>query len=259
MAVRTVPAAINAAYTSHDLGFHTDLLYFEQPPHIQLLHCVQSAALGGASVFVDAYKAAVDLFRQDIDAFNTLAKVPVNYHYNHPGSNVYRTTKPVIDLHPLRIGDSMYTHLQDYLSSRYKNESLNDQSEWLDARLVERTDEINWGPPFLAPFSLDEHSMKQATTSSSALSKLNNKVDKWHAAATKFNSLLQRPEYLYERKMNPGECVLFDNTRTLHSRRAFDMADVGKPRWLRGTYVDKDAFFSKLRVLQHKTAQADGC
>lgn len=86
MIVRTVPAAINAAYTSHDLGFHTDLLYFQQPPHIQLLHCIQSASSGGASVFADAYKAAVDLFHTDIEAFDILATVPVNYHYNHPDS-----------------------------------------------------------------------------------------------------------------------------------------------------------------------------
>lgn len=86
MIVRTVPAAINAAYTSHDLGFHTDLLYFQQPPHIQLLHCIQSASSGGANVFADAYKAAVDLFHTDIEAFDILATVPVNYHYNHPDS-----------------------------------------------------------------------------------------------------------------------------------------------------------------------------
>ncbi|KAE8416734.1 hypothetical protein BDV36DRAFT_284264 [Aspergillus pseudocaelatus] len=183
--VRTVPDAINAAYTSNDLGFHTELLYFEQPPHIQLLHCVQSASSGGASVFADAFNAAVDLFHMDVDAFDTLATVPVNYHYNHPDSNVYRTTKP--------------EHLTDH-----------------------------------------------------ALSALNNKVDWWHQAASKFNALLQRSECLYERKMRPGECVLFNNTRILHSRGAFDMADIGKPRWLRGTYVDKDPYFSKLRVLQHK-------
>ncbi|KAI8663381.1 hypothetical protein NCS57_00938800 [Fusarium keratoplasticum] len=232
--VRTVPQAINAAYTSHDLGFHTDLLYFQQPPHIQLLHCVQSASSGGASVFADAYKAAVDLFKTDMDAFDTLATVPVNYHYNHPDANVYRTTKPVIDLRPMRIGNKIYTRVQDYLGD------LNDESE---AALVDCMDKINWGPPFLAPFSNHE---------AEGVAALNDKVERWHDAAVKFNALLQRPEYLFERKMNPGDCVLFDNTRTLHSRRAFDMADVGKPRWLRGTYVDKDPYLSKLRVLQNK-------
>ncbi|KAL6912494.1 hypothetical protein FSST1_010254 [Fusarium sambucinum] len=86
---------------------------------------------------------------------------------------------------------------------------------------------------------------------------LNENVDKWHEAAFKFNALLQRSEYLYERKMNSGDCVLFDNTRTLHSRRAFEAADVGKPRWLRGTYVDKDSYFSQLRVLKNRFGKMD--
>ncbi|KAB8261555.1 Clavaminate synthase-like protein [Aspergillus pseudonomiae] len=245
--VRTVPAAINAAYTSHDLGFHTDLLYFQQPPHVQLLHCIQSASSGGASVFADAFKAAVDLFHTDKDAFNTLATVPVNYHYNHPDSNVYHTTKPVIDLGPLRVSNTVYTNVSDYLEAMDSRQGGSSASERKTATLVESLQKINWGPPFLAPFSNHE-----SPTNQPALSALNSKVDEWHQAASKFNTLLQRPEYLYERKMKPGECVLFDNTRTLHSRRAFDMADVGKPRWLRGTYVDKDPYFSKLRVLQHK-------
>lgn len=249
VAVRTVPEAINAAYTSQDLGFHTDLLYFDQPPHIQLLHCVQSASLGGASVFADAYRAAVDLFHADLDAFDTLATVPVNYHYNHPDSNIYRTTKPVIDLRPLRIGDIVYTHIQDYIMELSNRSGT---SKLTEATLAGCMDKINWGPPFLAPFSNHEESTGEGPAALPALSVLNSKVEKWHRAASKFNALLQRPEYLYERKMNPGECVLFDNTRTLHSRRAFEMADVGKPRWLRGTYVDKDPYYSKLRVLQHK-------
>lgn len=258
MAVRTVPQASNAAYTSHDLGFHTDLLYFQQPAHIQFLHCVQSASSGGASVFTDAYRAAVDLFHTDPEAFDTLSTVPVNYHYNHPDSNMYRTTKPVIDLRPLRIGDTIYTYIRDYIKDWHELHIRNGGSGWTEAMLVDCMDKINWGPPFLAPFSNHEDSMQQEDPAQPALSVLNSKVDRWHRAASKFNALLQRPEYLYERKMNPGDCVLFDNTRTLHSRRGFDVADVGKPRWLRGTYVDKDPYFSKLRVLQHKLGYVKG-
>jgi len=252
--VRTVPEAINAAYTSHDLGFHTDLLYFHQPPYVQLLHCVQSASSGGASVFADAYKAVVDLYREDQDAFDTLATVPVNYHYTHPDSNVYHTTKPVVDLCPLRIGNVNYTRFQEFVKAMEPYCSSGPGDEWDVALLVKCLQKVNWGPPFLAPFSNHDSFLppEQNGSVQSALSALNSKADKWHQAACKFNALLQRPEYLYERKMNPGDCVLFDNTRTLHSRRAFDMADVGKPRWLRGTYVDKDPYLSKLRVLQAK-------
>lgn len=250
--VRTVPAAINAAYTSHDLGFHTDLLYFEHPPHVQLLHCIQSASSGGASVFADAYRAVVDLFHTDQDAFDTLATIPVNYHYNHPDSNVYRATKTVIDFHPLRIGDTIYNRIQDYMSDWHDLDVRNGGPGWTDADFVACLDKINWGPPFLAPFSTNLIRSPAHQTDSPVLSVLNNKADRWHAAASKLNALLQRPKYLYERKMKPGECVLFDNTRTLHSRGAFNTADVGKPRWLRGTYVDKDSYFSKLRILRNK-------
>lgn len=251
--MRTVPEAINAAYTSGDLGFHTDLLYFHQPPHVQLLHCIQSASSGGASVFADAYKAAVDLFYTDMEAFDILASVPVNYHYNHPDSNVYHTTKPVIDLCPLQIGSTVYTRFQDFADAMecYRG----DEEDWKTELLVDCLQKINWGPPFLAPFSNHDSlaiTPQDEASTLSPLSVLNDKAEKWHPAARKFNVLLQRPEYLYERKMNPGECVLFDNTRTLHSRRAFEMQDVGKARWLRGTYVDKDPYLSKLRVLQSK-------
>jgi hypothetical protein len=38
----------------------------------------------------------------------------------------------------------------------------------------------------------------------------------------------------------------------LHARKAFEVADAGKERWLRGAYLDKDPFVSKLRVLAHR-------
>lgn len=250
-----MPQAINAAYTSHDLGFHTDLLYFQHPPHIQLLHCIQSASTGGASVFADAYKAAIDLFHSDPDAFEILATVPVNYHYNHPDDNVYRTTKPVIDLQPLRINGAVYTSLAAYKRDWHATSLAAGGPGWTDEMLVSCMDKINWGPPFLAPFSQHEtstHALPRAQPDETALAALNGKVALWHDAARKFNGFLQRDEYLYERKMKPGECVLFDNTRTLHSRREFEAQDVGRPRWLRGTYVDKDPYFSKMRVLEGK-------
>ncbi|KAI7780230.1 hypothetical protein LA080_016315 [Diaporthe eres] len=219
-----------------------------------------SASKGGASVFADAYKSAVDLFHSDPEAFEILATLPVNYDYNYPNDNVYSTTKPVIELGTLRVGDKAYTCVQDYVKDWNELSLKNGGSGWNDAVLVDHMLKINWGPPFLAPFSNHQDPMIQGGTHRPPLSALNDKVDAWHEAASKFNALLQRPEYLFERKMDPGDCVLFDNTRTLHSRRAFDTADVGKPRWLRGAYVDKDSYFSRLRptnAAQKSTNPAD--
>lgn len=57
-------------------------------------------------------------------------------------------------------------------------------------------------------------------------------------------------ENVFEYRLEEGECVVFDNRRVLHARRAFD-ASQGE-RWLKGTYVDDDVFFSRLRVLQER-------
>ena len=182
--------------------------------------------------------------------------LPVNYHYEHPDSNLYKTTKPVIDTRPLCIGSATYATLPDFLQAWESNRQRVKQSAGAEIpplNVGDCIEKINWGPPFLAPFSLDLDSMEQASGSSaSARECLNHKVDEWHAAARKFSALLQRSESLHERLMKPGECVLFDNTRVLHARKAFNSNDAGKARWLRGTYIDKDPYLSKLRVLRHR-------
>ena len=253
--VRTVPKAINAAYTSNDLGFHTDLLYFANPPHVQLLHCIQSSSSGGASVFADAFRAASDLYQTDMNAFNLLASLPVTYHYNHPSSNLYSATKPVFDMRPLQVGDTTYSTLAAFLEAWEINRHKIKQSTGTELPTLSPSDcfeKINWGPPFLAPFSLQQESIEQAGRFITARECLSQKMDEWHAAAKKFSDLIHRPNTLYERLMKPGECVLFNNTRVLHSRRAFNADDVGRARWLRGTYVDKDPFYSRLRVLNQR-------
>ena len=216
---------------------------------------MQSSSTGGASVFVDAFKCATDLYSTDLHAFNVLATLPVNYHYKHPNSNLYTATKPVTDLRPLRIGDVLYSSLPEFLEAWERSRqnirrSTDTQSPSIG--VTECLEKINWGPPFLAPFSLDGDTMEQARSSTTAGECLSQKVDDWHDAAHKFNALLHRPTHLYERLMKPGECVLFDNTRVLHARKAFDSGDAGKVRWLRGTYVDKEPYLSKLRVLRHR-------
>ncbi|KAK5714790.1 hypothetical protein LTR17_017037 [Elasticomyces elasticus] len=250
--VRTVPNAINAAYTSADLGFHTDLLYFQDPPHLQLLHCIRSSSKGGASVFADAFKAALDLYETDQEAFNVLTNTLVTYHYEHPGANLYAATKPVIDTRPLRIGNRTYQTLAAFLKAwelnRQNVKSKHDCTTIPSLTVGDCLEKINWGPPFLAPFSLDAQTMEQTQhlASRTCGEALSNKMVVWHSAAAKFSRLLSRPECLHERLMKPGECVVFDNTRALHARRAFDSSDVGTARWLRGAYVDRDPYWSNL-------------
>jgi len=39
--VKSVPSPINIAYSNVALGLHMDLMYYESPPGLQLLHCVR--------------------------------------------------------------------------------------------------------------------------------------------------------------------------------------------------------------------------
>ncbi|RYO29518.1 hypothetical protein AA0113_g12028, partial [Alternaria arborescens] len=97
---------------------------------------------------------------------------------------------------------------------------------------------INWSPPFQAPF--------EARIGSGNSTSLRSFIAASHA----YEKLLSAEENLYEYRLNEGECVIFDNRRVLHARKAFD-ASKGE-RWLKGAYVDDDVFFSKLRVLEEK-------
>jgi gamma-butyrobetaine dioxygenase len=59
---------------------------------------------------------------------------------------------------------------------------------------------------------------------------------------------LRDPRYMICLRLGEGQLAVFDNRRVLHGRRAFDPA-TGK-RHLRGCYVDRSEFSSRLRVLQ---------
>ena len=57
--VESVPQAENIAYTNHELELHTDILYYEASPGIQLLHCIRQATQGGENTFADAFQVGI--------------------------------------------------------------------------------------------------------------------------------------------------------------------------------------------------------
>jgi len=92
---------------------------------------------------------------------------------------------------------------------------------------------VNWSPPFQA-----------------AVSSNRKKLRAWYDACKAFNDNVERKESVYERQMQPGDCVIFDNRRVLHARTAFTPGDAGKERWLKGAYLDMDPWLSTMRVLE---------
>lgn len=97
--VKSEANAKNIAYTSLDLGLHMDLLYFESPPGIQLLHCLTNEAKGGDSLFVDGYKAIEYVKKHHPESFEILQSVPIPFHYLNDG-RYYRYTRPTVKSNP---------------------------------------------------------------------------------------------------------------------------------------------------------------
>ena len=93
--------ANNLAFTSQAIRAHTDNPYRDPYPGVQMLHCLQSAEAGGATLFIDGFRIAEELRRQDPEAFRLLASTPHPFEYRDPDEGVLlRATAPVIQLGP---------------------------------------------------------------------------------------------------------------------------------------------------------------
>ena len=77
-----------------------------------------------------------------------------------------------------------------------------------------------------------------------------------YAAYRAWASLLGRPEFLLTLRLAPGDCLIFDNPRVLHSRTAFAAPQsapgegAARERHLQGCYADIDGLLSTLAVLR---------
>ncbi|KAK8040941.1 hypothetical protein PG994_013948 [Apiospora phragmitis] len=103
-------------------------------------------------------------------------------------------------------------------------------------RIIDDSGQVRWSPPFQAP--LRNHKFYIGGSR------------EWHQSATaaiKFQQLLEHEDFLLQYKMKRGDCVIFDNLRVVHGRRAFDTS--AGSRWLKGTYNANDVFMSKLRTV----------
>jgi len=74
-----------------------------------------------------------------------------------------------------------------------------------------------------------------------------DQVPRAYCAIRRLFAAVKEERFTVEFKMEAGDCVVFNNRRALHARRAFD-PNTGYRR-LQGCYVDTDEFKSRLRVL----------
>ena len=78
-------------------------------------------------------------------------------------------------------------------------------------------------------------------------------IPRAYAAMRRFSQVAHDPALQMRYPFAVGDLVGFDNRRVLHGRDAFDA--VGGTRHLRGTYIDHDDVYSRLRVLRRRREQ----
>ncbi|MFD0279465.1 phosphonate degradation HD-domain oxygenase [Kitasatospora sp. NPDC127111] len=76
----------------------------------------------------------------------------------------------------------------------------------------------------------------------------------FYAAYRRFAAITLRPELRLTFRLDRGDCLVFDNTRLLHARTAFEQD--GR-RHLQGCYADLDSLSSTLAVLHRRSAALD--
>ena len=236
--VRSVPKAKNVAYTNVFLGFHMDLMYMNDPPCFQLLHCLQNSCDGGESMFADSYLAAVRLRKLRPEYFNILTRFPVNYEYVHKG-HMYHQSRPVIEAcrqcHKNHKKQRLEPGFFSFPSSHNVRSYIN----------IHR---VNYSPPFQGP---------QLARKSDSIESFGIDYRKFREALQFFTGLLESPDASFELKLEPGVCVIFENRRVLHARRQFNTTS--GQRWLAGCYVDEDALLSCFRGCKMSHPEAWRC
>ena len=89
----------NLAYTAMGLPLHTDNPYRDPCPGVQLLHCLENAAEGGSSQFVDGFHVAQTLRERYPQDFRTLCHQPVAFQFQDDEVTL-QSNKPIIELGP---------------------------------------------------------------------------------------------------------------------------------------------------------------
>ncbi|KAJ5729639.1 uncharacterized protein N7483_004147 [Penicillium malachiteum] len=231
--VRKVPQAKNVAYTNQFLGFHMDLMYMNEPPGYQLLHCLENSCQGGESLFADAFYAANQMKAQRREQYDFLTKVHLAYEYVHK-DQIYYNTRPVFELDE-RTGELGHVNysppFQAAIPEPKRLDDIESKLDDLDSELFNPDSELLNPDPKL------------------------NYIDFVHLQQSLqiFTNHLESPGNVFELKLNPGECVIFDNRRIVHARRQFNTATGS--RWLAGAYVDTDAVRSRFHICTKQEPQ----
>lgn len=227
-----MPNSKNIAYTSAHLGFHMDLLYTANPPGYQLLHVLKNSCQGGESRFADSFYAAGRLKREDVRVYRRLCRWPVEWQYENDGQ-YYVQHRHTFEEVSHFVGANEAARRR--IDRKQKQSALGDSDTAGEGRDADADlAYVNYSPPFQG--RLVGHKPQHPERTSQFIQ-----------AIRRFDRILNSEDMVFELKMEEGTCAVFENRRVVHARNAFSVQEGdGGERWLKGAYVDEEAFWSTM-------------
>lgn len=225
--VQAMSRAHNLAYTTIRLPPHQDLAYYESPPGLQLLHCVeQRGVVGGESILLDGLAAAHAFRDMAPDLFEILTTTQATFCKQREGADMV----------------AFCPHIQ-----------LSSESREIIG--------INWSPPFEGPLRC-VGPCKDYYAAYAAFACLVDKdaPDNHHALTPQLSKALREyaMEHTFETLLQEGDMLVFNNRRMLHGRKSFEMITEDGARHLVGTYTSMDETLSQYRLLMRKHGWISG-
>lgn len=231
--VKALPRAINVAYTSHHLGPHQDLAYYESKPGLQLLHGLSidpEMVEGGESFLVDAMAAAYAFREMAPKLFEVLVRCHATFVKEREGVCMTYARPHIV------LGQGKT------LGACGKGEEIDIYREIVA---------VNWAPPFEGPLSIPFNLVQSYYEAYAAfelmldssidleqhLVQLRQKQQEGEGKTDNINLDVDTHEKLH-RKLSKyahdhtwkypllqGEVLVFNNMRMLHGRHSFKIKD----------------------------------
>ena len=225
--VQAISRAHNLAYTTIRLPPHQDLAYYESPPGLQLLHCVElKGVIGGESILLDGLAAAHAFRDMAPDLFEILTTIPATFCKQREGADMV----------------AYCPHIQ-----------LSSGSHDIIG--------INWSPPFEGPLrSVGTCKDYYAAYAAFACLVDRDAPDNKHALAPQLSKRLREyaMEHTFETLLQESDMLVFNNRRMLHGRKSFEIITEDGARHLMGTYTNMDETLNQYRLLMRKYGWKSG-
>ncbi|ORX34984.1 taurine catabolism dioxygenase TauD, TfdA family-domain-containing protein [Kockovaella imperatae] len=212
----------NVAYTNHNLGLHMDLMYFENPPRFQLLHCLRNQVEGGASYFVDSFAVRSRMHKEFPTLHQALSKNRIPFKYKNDGHSLL-TNRAIFErsTHGGWTTVAWSPPFQGVTGSPNERVQRDISAKWSD-----RNQDFLEGVAKFEELINDSAARYQFTMKAGDLVLFDNR--RILHARQAFT------EYSAEKKKEMG------------------IVDGEVNRWLKGCYIDGDAVWDKLAVLRAK-------